>query len=92
MFIRVGTHTVTFQENWHMYDVEPLWIPGVEWDWRDFEVSEDSGVALLTYSNPTDRYWELFGPGEEMELASRWDRIQDRADDEYVGVWHVESV
>jgi hypothetical protein len=90
MFIRVGTNTVTFEKHWHMYEDQPMWAPGIEWDWMDFQVSEGSRLSLLTYSNPTDRYWELFGPGEEMTLAARWDRIQDRADDEYVGVWHVE--
>ena len=90
MHVRVGEHSVTFDKHWEIWDGSPVWEPGVEWVWDDYEVSDASPDALLLYSNPTDRYWEFFRlPDEELALSSRWDRVQDRADDEYVGVFHV---
>lgn len=90
--IRVGVHSVTQDKMWEVWDRFPTWEPGVEWIWDDYEISESSPYAILVYSNPTDRYWEFFGPGDEVALQARWDRVQDRADDEYVGVWHVREV
>lgn len=91
MYLRVGQSTVTFDKMWELYEDEPSWQPFADWSYEDYEVVEDSRLAVLTYSNPTDRYWELFVlPDDELSLASRWDRVQDRADDEYVGVWYVD--
>lgn len=90
MQIRVGQHSVTLDKNWEVWDGEPVWSPGVEWTWADYEVSEDSRHALLLYSNPTDRYWEFFHmPEDDLALSVRMDRVADRGDDEYVGVWYV---
>ena len=89
-FIRVGRHSVTDDQMWEIWDGQPSWSPGVEWAWDDYEMDESSRHALLLYSNPTDRYWEFFHlPEDEIALASRFDRVQDRADDEFVAVFHV---
>jgi hypothetical protein len=76
---------------WEIWDVSPTWVPGVEWAWDDYEVEESSRRALLLYSNPVDRYWELFSlPEDDLQLASRLDRVADRADDEFVRVLYVD--
>ena len=91
MFLRVGKSNVTFETHWELYEEEPSWSPAFGWSYEDYEIVEDSKMAILTYSNPTDRYWEVFFlPEDELSLSSRWDRVQDRADDEYVGVWYVD--
>lgn len=93
MHIRVGVNTVTQLKHWEVWDDSPTWKPGIEWVWDDYEVSESSRHAMLLYSNPTDRHWEFFYlPDEELALQARWDKVQDHADDEYVGVWHVREV
>jgi hypothetical protein len=90
MHVRVGQHSVTFDKHWEIWEDVPFWSPGVEWEWDDYEVTDSSRHALLLYSNPTDRYWEFFRlPEQEVALNIRMDRVADRGDDEYVGVWYV---
>jgi hypothetical protein len=90
MHVRIGQHSVTFDKMWEVWDGSPVWEPGIEWHWDDYEVDESSRYAVLLYSNPVDRYWEFFSlPEGELALQSRWDRVQDRADDEFVAVFHV---
>jgi len=90
MKIRVGQHSVTFDKNWEVWEDSPVWRPGVEWTFSDYEVSEGSRTALLVYSNPVDRYWEFFSlPEDDLNLSARLDRVQDRVDDEFVAVYYV---
>jgi hypothetical protein len=53
-------------------------------------MDEGSSHVMLVYSNPVDRFWEIFSmPGDELKLASRLDRIADRSDDEFLWTFHV---
>jgi len=89
-FVRVGRHSVTYDQMWEIWDGQPSWVPGVEWEWEDYEMDESSPHVMLVYSNPVDRFWEIFlMPGDEMKLASRMDRIAYRSDDEFLWTFHV---